>query len=250
MNINSNGYTFGFAAVMVVLAALMLSITAMSLKDKQNKNIEMEKKQSILASIHLVLTREESESRFDEIIAEALVVNAGGTITSSDKKSAFNVKIEDQLIKPVDDRELPVFVAKKNDSTFYIVPVRGKGLWGPVWGFVALQSDLNTVYGTFFDHKAETPGLGAEITTDLFEGQYVGKQIANEASFGLIEMRKGDASGNHQVDGISGGTITSKGVEAMIQDCLVPYKKHFDALKATAPAPVDSTSAPAPSTES
>jgi Na+-transporting NADH:ubiquinone oxidoreductase subunit C len=235
MNVNSNAYTFGFAGVMVILAALLLSTAAISLKDRQNKNIEMEKKQSILAAIREFKTREESDIQFGSIITRQYAVDVNGAEKQGVK--AFDVELADEFAKPADERSLPVYVATKNDSTFYIVPVRGKGLWGPIWGFIALQGDLNTVYGAFFDHKSETPGLGAEITKTEFESQYIGKKLDNEADFGLIEMRKGDASGAYQVDGISGGTITSVGVEAMIKNCLTPYRAHFNALKSQQTAP-------------
>jgi Na+-transporting NADH:ubiquinone oxidoreductase subunit C len=235
MNINSNAYTFGFAGVLVVLAALLLATASISLKDRQNKNIEMEKKQSILAAIREFKTREESDIAFDSIITRQYAVDINGEEKQGVK--AFDIELANEFAKPAAERSYPVYVATKNDSTFYIVPVRGKGLWGPIWGFIAIQDDLNTVYGAFFDHKSETPGLGAEIAKKEFQSQYIGKKLDNETAFGLIEMRKGDASGPYQVDGISGGTITSVGVESMIRDCLAPYRAHFNALKSQQTGP-------------
>ncbi len=114
-----------------------------------------------------------------------------------------------------------------------MVPVRGKGLWGPIWGYMALESDLNTISGAVFDHKGETPGLGAEINTDWFQEPFTGKTIFDESGkFVSITVVKGgaDPSDPHGVDGISGGTITSKGLEEMLADCLAGYVNHFQEI--------------------
>ena len=126
---------------------------------------------------------------------------------------------------------LPLYVADNKGSRSYIIPLRGKGLWGPIWGYIALKEDLSTVIGATFGHKSETPGLGAEISTPIFQDQFPGKEIMSQGSFVSIEVRKGDASGAHQVDGISGGTITSVGVDDMLKDCLKGYTSYFDELR-------------------
>jgi len=108
------------------------------------------------------------------------------------------------------------------------VPMRGKGLWGPVWGFMSLEADGNTVVGANFGHKSETPGLGAEITTPMFTDQFPGKKISEAGMFQSISVvKKGTSSGDYAVDGISGGTITSNGVNDMLADCLAPYAEYF-----------------------
>ena len=132
----------------------------------------------------------------------------------------------------------PLYIADKDGETYYIIPLQGNGLWGPIWGYVSLKQDINTVYGATFDHKAETPGLGAEINTPVFEEQFKGKRMLDSnLTFVGIDVRKGDASTEYQVDGISGGTITSDGVEAMILDCVkeyVPFLKEHSGKTATA----------------
>ena len=131
-----------------------------------------------------------------------------------------------------------MYIAEKEGEIYYIIPLQGNGLWGPIWGYVSLKEDINTVYGATFDHKAETPGLGAEINTPVFEDQFKGKQMLDSnLSFVGIDVRKGDASSEYEVDGISGGTITSDGVEAMILDCVkayVPFLKTYRGATATA----------------
>jgi Na+-transporting NADH:ubiquinone oxidoreductase subunit C len=131
------------------------------------------------------------------------------------------------------ERKLPVYVCEKDGERYYVFPLRGKGLWGPIWGYVALQNDFNTIYGANFDHKAETPGLGAEINQEWFESQFTGKKIYKDGKFVSVEVVKGgaDASNLHRVDGISGGTITSKGLESMIFDGLNSYTGFFNQYK-------------------
>ena len=130
--------------------------------------------------------------------------------------------------KPIEKRELPVYECTLDDgSSAYIIPVRGKGLGGPIWGFISFKEDMNTVIGTTFDHDAETPGLGAKITLKEFQMSFKDKQIFDESGdFVSISLLKGNkAAGNlHAVDAISGGTITSKGVDAMFKECLKIYE--------------------------
>lgn len=145
-----------------------------------------------------------------------------------DGLSAFGVDMAEELKKAPSERMYPLFIANYNNTNSYIIPLRGKGLWGPIWGYIALKDDLNTVIGATFGHKSETPGLGAEISTPIFQDQFPGMEIMEGTQFVSIEVRKGDASGTHQVDGISGGTITSVGVDAMLKDCLQGYQSFFD----------------------
>jgi Na+-transporting NADH:ubiquinone oxidoreductase subunit C len=138
------------------------------------------------------------------------------------------------IVKRIGDvkqnRQLPVYICEKEGEKYYVFPLRGKGLWGPIWGYMALESDLNTVYGSVFDHKSETPGLGAEINEDWFQADFVGKKIFQDGKFTSVEVAKGGAPEGdmHAVDAISGGTITSKGVEAMIYDCLSGYQAFIE----------------------
>ena len=138
--------------------------------------------------------------------------------------------IKNQIEESNSQRQLPVFVCEKEGDVYYIIPLRGKGLWGPIWGYLSLESDLNTIYGAVFDHKSETPGLGAEINQAWFQANFRGKKIFKEEQFVSIELAKGgaDVQNQHAVDAISGGTITSKGLESMLYDCLLSYKTFFE----------------------
>ncbi len=139
-------------------------------------------------------------------------------------------KINNEVKALKDERELPVYECKNDGEMYYIFPLRGKGLWGPIWGYVSLKSDFNTIYGTNFDHKSETPGLGAEIKETWFEDQFKNKTIFADSKFVSVKVLKGGAKDGdiHAVDAISGGTITSKGLETMIFDCLAGYSDFFN----------------------
>jgi Na+-transporting NADH:ubiquinone oxidoreductase subunit C len=227
MNVNSNAYTYTFATVMVVVVAVLLSGASLGLKSKQASNISQEKKQSILASIGIEVDRSESDAAFGEYIKQSLTLQ-GGTVVSEDASAAFDIDMAAAIKAGNMDRSVPLYVAEKEGDTYYIIPMRGKGLWGPVWGYLALESDGNTVVGATFDHKSETPGLGAEITTPMFTDQFPGKKISEAGMFKSISVVKaGTSAGDYAVDGISGGTITSNGVNDMLTDCLAPYAEYF-----------------------
>jgi Na+-transporting NADH:ubiquinone oxidoreductase subunit C len=214
---------------MVVIVALFLAFAATSLKPFQDKNIEVEKKQNILAAINIRVTRAEAGDLYDRYIKKSYVVN-----TTGDKVAgidAFKVDMKKEMAKPKESRMLPVYAATLDDSSHaVVVPLRGKGLWGPIWGYIAFREDMNTIAGSMFDHQGETPGLGAEISLPFFQKQFIGKKIFDENNrFISIKVVKGGATpGNlFEVDGISGGTITSKGLEAMVDTCLTAYKAYF-----------------------
>jgi len=225
----SNTYIFIFSIVMVVLVALLLSMAAMQLKPFQDKNIEVEKKQNILASILIKSTPDDAVDLYAKYITGSFVVNNKGE--KQENIDAFAVDMKNELGKPASERKLPVYVGTLDDGTnAYVMPLRGKGLWGPIWGYISLKPDMNTVYGAVFDHQGETPGLGAEIATPTFQEPFSGKQIFKDSSeFISIKVIKGGAPDNdsHAVDAISGGTITSKALEAMLDSCLIQYKTFY-----------------------
>lgn len=229
---NSNGYTFLFATIMVLVVGLLLSILAIQLKPRQDANVAMEKKQDILSTVGYAkaeTSREEADKLFGDVISEQLVLNHKGEKVEG--VDAFTIDMAAQLKKSPEEKTYPLYVAQNEGKTYYIVPLRGKGLWGPIWGYVSLESDLNTVYGASFDHKSETPGLGADINKPFFQDQFIGKKIMQDGEFKSIEVVKGASQGPYEVDGISGGTITSNGVQDMIKDCIAFYLPYFDKLK-------------------
>ena len=230
MNVQSNLYTFLYASVLVIVVALGLAITSISLKDRQDENIELEKKQNILTSFGVNCSREESVELYSTYITDAYVINYSGE--KIEDLDAFNVSLVVEQAKPVEDRLYPIYEAEKDEQKIYIFPVRGKGLWGPLWGFVALKDDFNTVFGVAFDHKAETPGLGSEINTPNFENKFKDKKIFDTdkkfVSIIVTKFGKADPNDPNQVDGLSGATLTGNGMSEMLYESLIAYENFFN----------------------
>ena len=258
MDTNKNSYTIIYSIVMVVVVAAVLAFVSLSLKDKQNENISNEKKQYLLASVGLG-----ADANFDSVIKSAVVVDGNGKIINtadSDvaKSEAFAISTSEQNTKikamatlapeaqeaAKAELRLPVFIADLPDgSQAYIFSAYGAGLWGPIWGWVSLKTDFSTIVGVKFDHQGETPGLGAEIATPWFAAQFIGKEIFANGEFTSVAIVKGGVKegSTNQVDAISGGTITSKALEASILnwfEAYLPYIKSLQALAAT-PMPLE-----------
>lgn len=224
----SNTYIFLYAAGLVIVVAALLSFAAVQLKPMQTKNIENKKKQNLLASIDIESTAAEADVLYSKYITDSYVINNKGEKIEGD---AFYINMKKELSKSPEEMSLPVYeYTLDNGTKGVIVPMRGKGLGGAIWGFISFKDDMNTVVGTTYDHDAETPGLGAKITLKWFQTSFKDKTIFDEAgNFVSISLYKGGkAAGNpHAVDAISGGTITSNGVDAMLKDCLVLYVPFF-----------------------
>ncbi len=226
MDRQGNTFTFIYASVMVVVVAALLAFVSQSLKPIQEKNVEIAKKIDILKSVKIISTSKDAEKKYEENVGDnSFVINYSGEKIDGE---AFAVNMEKEVKKDFEDRKYPVYVSTINGEKKFIVQVRGKGLWGPIWGYISFNSDKKTIYGATFGHKGETPGLGAEIEKSEFQAQFVGKTIFDkDGKFTSVQVNKSvDTSKDpHAVDAISGGTITSKGVEAMLQDCLSGYEK-------------------------
>lgn len=230
MDINKNSFTFGFTTIMVIIVSALLSIAYIKLKPYQDRNIELEKKQNILSSVGITVDRDNAEAKYSTYIKSEIVLNNKGEEVEG---SAFDVDLGKEIKKDVNTQLLPLFISEVDGATRYIIPLRGKGLWGPIWGFIALEDDLNKVYGAVFDHKKETPGLGAEINTPMFQDPFAGKTIFEGEVFTPIKVIKGGPKEGdmHGVDGISGGTITSNGVSDMLSERLNMYLPYFNKMK-------------------
>lgn len=219
INKNSNVYIMLYTTIIVVIVALLLSITSGALKERQAANIELDKKKQILSSLPAVnLEGTDAAEVFKNTIKQIVVLNAAGEVVKElNPVKDFNYETQ--------EGEVLVFKAEIESSTKWIIPLDGKGLWGAIWGYIALNDDKNTVYGVFFNHAGETPGLGANIATEAFQTQFEGKHIMQNGEFASIAVMKAGqkAEGKDQVDAISGGTITSKGVEDMLKTCIEKY---------------------------
>lgn len=227
INKQSNVYTIVYITVMVIVVGAVLAFTSMALKERQQENAQADKKSQILQAVHISTTRSTVIADFEKYIVDQIVVNDKGE--ELDGEEAFSIDVAAQAKLPSSERLLPIYVCSLPDAgTKYILPLSGMGLWGPIWGYVAFDADGSTIYGAFFDHQGETPGLGAEITKPAFTGQFPGREVFKGADFYPIEVVKaGQKPLNPNVDyvdGISGGTITSKGVGAMFDNCLTPYR--------------------------
>ncbi len=229
MDKQGNKYTFLFASIMVIVVATVLAFVAEALNPLQKQNEEEEKMTDILRSVEIESTTQNVADKYEEYIGEnVFIVNYEGERQDVDAQAAFNIDLSKEVRKPLEDRQYPVYECHLDDGEVkYILPVRGKGLWGPIWGYVALDDNKNTIYGATFDHKAETPGLGAEVANDSFQKQFKGKSIFDDdGNLVSIDVVKGGAPEDapHGVDAVSGGTITSQGLEDMLEDYLNGYK--------------------------
>ncbi len=253
----SNKYIFIYATILVVVVAAILSVTAVVLQPFQDRNVNIEKIQNILTSANITSTKSDAEELYGMKIKQELVVDLNGDVVGIyadgkqelgnirafdlDLKSQLKLKEEVEAGKSKETPVFPIFVCDNNGENTYIIPLLGKGLWGPIWGYVALKNDFKTIVGAVFDHKGETPGLGAEINTPKFQEQFIGKTIFDDnGNFTSVTLVKGGLANSnmdpkHGVDAISGGTLTSNGVSDMLQNCLLNYLNYFKKQLENAP---------------
>jgi Na+-transporting NADH:ubiquinone oxidoreductase subunit C len=232
---NSNGFTFAFAGIMVIVVGLILALLYMGLKPMQEENVRREKMQNILAAINVHVPRDEAPTKYETMIVETYLLDPEGRRVDDDKDAfELNALRQFRLWRSGEvataDMRFPVFKAMRGDTSLFVAPVVGNGLWGPVWGYLSLLEDGVTVYGSTFDHKGETPGLGAEISTRWFQERFRNKRIVNDKGsyVGVRVVKPGQAEGDpHAVDGITGGTITSNGVDEMIVRTMEVYHMYF-----------------------
>lgn len=259
INKNSNGYTFFFAIAMVVIVGAALAITSYGLKPMQQKNQATKKMMDILGAVKVDADRSNAAELFNEYVTRRVSVDYNGNVLKEmdgseeidplDKQDPFNIDVKkdyrsfvkkivkesggdaEVIAQRLDEEgvRFPVFEIQKDGEQYFVCPMVGTGLWGPIWGYVSLEDDYQTIYGARFDHKAETPGLGAEIKEDFFQVKFEGKELNLAEGTDLFNVLKGGAQTNeHSVDGITGGTITSKGVDEMLNRTLPVYVNYFE----------------------
>ena len=233
MNRDSNKHTYIFAVLMVLSVALVLSFTSESLKDLQNANFKKEKMQNILSSVGINVSRDESEDLYMDYISEELSLKSDGTIDEAIK--AFDINLALEVKKDSDTQRFPLYIANVENEKFYVIPLRGAGLWAEIWGYIALKEDINTIKGVSFDHKSETAGLGAEITEDWFIDSFTDEKI-NDSQGNFVGVYltksnndpKNEDKMDNEVDAISGATITGDGVSDMIIERVQNYLPYFN----------------------
>ena len=242
---DKNSYTILFAIGMVVIVGSVLAFAAASLKPNIDENKRIEKQQNILYAMGVndnedggmaFVSTEVVGGEFSKYITKQLVIQ-DGNVTEDDQAYLIDVKKEQASAKAGNSRRLPLFVGEKDGKTFYVAPIRGKGLWDAVWGYVAMDEDM-VVQGAFFDHKGETAGLGANINKRFFMDDFAGEQLFDASgTFKGINISKSNADPlnkdktDNEVDAIAGATITGDGVSAMLRTELRLYVPYFKTLK-------------------
>ncbi len=234
---DSNGYTIIFSIVMVVVVGALLAFFANFTKADRVKNDQVKAQIDILNAIGVEADRSNATEMFAKYIKDQKVIE-GEKVSDDDKAYLIDVKKELDNAKNGKIQKLPLFIAEKDGKPLYILPVRGNGLWDAIWGYIALNEDLKSVNGVYFDHKGETPGLGANITETFFTNDFKGENLYDATgNFKGIEISKSNGDPNNedkadnQVDAISGATITGNGVGAMINSGIRSYLPYFSTLK-------------------
>lgn len=233
---NGNVYTMVYATVVVVIVAFLLAFISGALKSRQDDNVILDKKKQILSSLNVnVKECADPAAKYAECVKADIVVNASGDVIA--ENGGFDINVANENSKPLEERQLPLYICEIDGAKKYVVPMRGAGLWGPIWGYIALNDDKSTVFGVYFSHESETPGLGAEITQPKFQNQFRNqedpKHIFRDGKFTSIEVVKPGqtAEDADYVDGISGGTMTSQGVNAMLKQGIGQYVEYFNKEK-------------------
>lgn len=235
LNTNSNTYIIAYSCIMVVIVAFLLAFVSSTLKPTQDINVALDKKKQILAALNIRnLSNEESAQKYAEVVNADAIIDAEGNIVEKGEKGGEQTGFK---LNSADYKEgkLAIYDCTVDGKQKYVVPVYGMGLWGPIWGYIALDEDLQTIVGAYFDHDSETPGLGAKIKDDpSFRAEFIGKKVnvASDPVFSVVKVGT-SADENSSVDAITGATMTSKGLGEAIAFWLKAYAPF---LSSAAPA--------------
>ncbi len=248
INTDKNSYTIIFAIAMVVVVGTLLAGVSSILKPNINANKRTEKQQNILFAMGVTdaedpnefVPAEKAEELFNQYVGDEQYIVVGSTAQKT--KDAFDIEVKKENDKVKQDgnyeRKMPLFIGKKDGEEFYIVPMRGNGLWDAIWGYVSLDKEFKTVKGAFFDHKGETPGLGANIKEAYFRDDFIGESILDASgNYTGITVKKGNGDPKNErkndnaVDALAGATITGDGVTTMVKKGIKMYKPYFETLK-------------------
>ena len=245
LNTEKNTYTLLFAVGLVVIVGTLLAAIDSSLKDKIRINKILEKQQNILYAIGInenegnsvnFIAAEKAEQEFNKYITKQIYIQ-GDQVIEDDKAYLIDVKKQKALAKdPSHKRKLPLFIANKDGRNLYVAPIRGKGLWDAIWAYVSVDENM-IIRGIYFDHKAETPGLGANIKQRFFMDDFIGESLLDiQGNFKGVTVSKtnldpkNEDKYDNEVDAIAGSTITGDGVTAMIRSDLSLYQPYFNSL--------------------
>lgn len=227
---NTNAYTFIFAIIMVIVVGTILAFAATSLQPTQYENMRQEKMQNILATVGIETDRAGAEELYRRYITEEVVLDTEGNFRED--VNAFEIDLAREIKREPAEQNFPLYIAEVDGEKFYIIPLRGAGLWNAIFGYIALKDDVNTVKGVVFDHLGETPGLGAEITQVWFQERYADEKIfdgsGNLVGIAAPKGAPSTSKDDNRVDSISGATITVDGVSDMISERLQHYLPYFE----------------------
>jgi Na+-transporting NADH:ubiquinone oxidoreductase subunit C len=243
----SNFYVVLFSAIMTIVLGGLLAITSQGLAPIQKKSIELDTKKQILGAVMNVSPEMDVLAKYDEVIKSTVVNIDGEEVTTREDGSevvAEKVEIEKEYKKDAEKRLYPIFKFYGENGgdevKSYILPVYGNGLWDNIWGYIALDTKGTVIEGAVFDHAGETPGLGARITEEEVQNRFKGKELYNESGeLVSVKMLKGESNppsalDEHHVDGMSGATLTGKGVNEMLESYFSYYKAFFNKNKGVA----------------
>lgn len=233
---SSDMYAVLYASVVVVIVAFLLAGVSSLLSPMQNENIRLDKKKQILASLNMK-DLPDAAATYESVVKEEIVIDNTGAVTATE--GGFDVSNDE-----VKEGKLPLYICNVDGETKYVIPMTGNGLWGGIWGYVAVNNDGNTIYGVYFSHASETPGLGAEIAGDKFQTRFPGKSIIKDGAVALGVIKK-VADEDCEVNAISGATITCNGVNDMLKNTMEGYKAYLIALQQPVTPIVESEPAPA-----
>ena len=227
MNTNKNSYIIIYSAILVVVVAFLLAFVYAALKPQQDINVALDKKKQILASLNIRdLSDADAAAKYTGVVECDEIIDTNATVINKGEKGGENAgfKLNSADLK---EGKLAVYVCNVDGEKKYVIPVYGMGLWGSIWGYIALDADKNTIYGAYFDHQGETAGLGAEIKDskawqDLFKGK---KIFSADGAAVAIAVKKASDVKNpaSEVDAVTGATLTSDGVSLMLQECFSKY---------------------------
>ena len=227
MNTNKNSYIIIYSAVLVIVVAFLLAYIFQALKPMQDVNVALDKKKQILAALNIrELGDVESAEKYKEVVKADMIVDANALVVEAGEQGGENAAFK---LNSADYKagKLAVYDCEVDGKKKYVIPVYGMGLWGPIWGYIALDDDKNTVFGAYFNHDSETAGLGAEIKdSKAWQDQFIGKKIfsADGQKIAIAVKKKSDVKNPaSECDAVTGATLTSDGVSLMLQDCFAKY---------------------------
>ena len=227
MNTNKNSYIIIYSAVLVIVVAFLLAYIFQALKPMQDVNVALDKKKQILAALNIrELGDVESAEKYKEVVKADMIVDANAQVVEAGEQGGENAAFK---LNSADYKagKLAVYDCEVDAKKKYVIPVYGMGLWGPIWGYIALDDDKNTVFGAYFNHDSETAGLGAEIKdSKAWQDQFIGKKIfsADGQKIAIAVKKKSDVKNPaSECDAVTGATLTSDGVSLMLQDCFAKY---------------------------